>query len=212
MAKSQAKESPSAEDAVKLLTEDHRKVQKMFEQFKKLGDDDTDEKEDLVQTACTELRIHTMIEEEIFYPALRGEVKDASLLDEANVEHTVAKQLIGELEEMTPDEELYDAKFTVLGEYVNHHISESCSRRRNARRSICNRSVSNFARESKRFWRQWPSISRNSVIARCQPYRGLVPPDDCHRLSSVPGAYGRTKPPKRAISHVRGEGSLTGQL
>jgi hemerythrin-like domain-containing protein len=124
MAKSQAKESPSAEDAAKLLTEDHRKVQKMFEEFKKLGDDDTEEKEDLVRTACTELTIHAMIEEEIFYPALRGEIKDSSLLDEANVEHTVAKQLIGELDEMTSDEELYDAKFTVLGEYVNHHIAE----------------------------------------------------------------------------------------
>jgi hemerythrin-like domain-containing protein len=124
MAKSQAKESSSAEDAAKLLTEDHRKVQKMFQEFKKLGDDDTEEKEELVRTACTELTIHAMIEEEIFYPALRGEIKDSSLLDEANVEHTVAKQLIGELEEMTPDEELYDAKFTVLGEYVNHHIAE----------------------------------------------------------------------------------------
>jgi hemerythrin-like domain-containing protein len=124
MAKSQAKESSSAEDAAKLLTEDHRKVQKMFQEFKKLGDDDTEEKEELVRTACTELTIHAMIEEEIFYPALRGEIKDSSLLDEANVEHTVAKQLIGELQEMTPDEELYDAKFTVLGEYVNHHIAE----------------------------------------------------------------------------------------
>ena len=124
MAKSQARESSGAQDAAKLLTEDHRKVQKMFEEFKRLGDDDLEEKEDLVRTACTELRIHAMVEEEIFYPALRGEIKDTSLLDEASVEHTVAKQLIGELEEMTADDELYDAKFIVLGEYVNHHIAE----------------------------------------------------------------------------------------
>lgn len=124
MAKSQAKGASTAEDAAKLLTDDHRKVQNMFEQFKKLGDDDIEEKEDLVRMTCTELRIHAMIEEEIFYPALRGELDDESLLDEAEVEHTVAKQLIGELEEMSPDEELYDAKFTVLGEYVNHHVAE----------------------------------------------------------------------------------------
>src|SRR5512147_919293 len=124
MAKSQKKGASASEDAAKLLIEDHRKVQNMFEQFKKLGEDDIEEKEDLVRMACTELRIHTMLEEEIFYPALRGELDDESLLDEAEVEHTVAKQLIGELEEMSSDEELYDAKFTVLSEYVNHHVSE----------------------------------------------------------------------------------------
>src|SRR5512132_1552759 len=105
MAKSQKKESSSAEDAAKLLTEDHRKVQKMFEDFKKLGDDDTEEKEELVRTACTELRIHAMLEEEIFYPALQDQIDDVSILDEANVEHTVAKQLIGELEEMFPEDD-----------------------------------------------------------------------------------------------------------
>jgi hypothetical protein len=65
-----------------------------------------------------------MLEEEIFYPAVRDKLEDSSLIDEAEVEHTVAKQLIGDLEEMTPDEELYDAKFTVPGEYVNHHVAE----------------------------------------------------------------------------------------
>ena len=96
----------------------------MFEEFKKLGEGDEEEKEDLVRTACTELRIHAMLEEEILYPTVRGELDEKSLVDEAEVEHTVAKQLIGELEEMSPDEELYDAKFTVLGEYINHHIKE----------------------------------------------------------------------------------------
>lgn len=124
MAKAQDKESSAADDAAKMLIEDHRKVQKMFEEFKKLGDGDEEEKEDLVRTACTELRIHAMLEEEIVYPTVREELDEKSLVDEAEVEHTVAKQLIGELEEMSPDEELYDAKFTVLGEYVNHHIKE----------------------------------------------------------------------------------------
>ena len=124
MAKAQEKQSSTADDAAKMLIEDHRKVQKMFEEFKKLGEGDEEEKEDLVRTACTELRIHAMLEEEILYPTVRGELDEKSLVDEAEVEHTVAKQLIGELEEMSPDEELYDAKFTVLGEYINHHIKE----------------------------------------------------------------------------------------
>jgi hypothetical protein len=65
-----------------------------------------------------------MLEEEIFYPAVREKLDETGLIDEAEVEHAVVKQLIGELEEMTPEEELYDAKFTVLGEYVNHHVAE----------------------------------------------------------------------------------------
>ena len=113
-----------AEDAATLLVEDHRKVKKIFDEFKKLKSEDAGEKEDLVRMACTELKIHAMVEEEIFYPAVREKLEDTGLIDEAEVEHTVAKQLIGELEEMTPDEELYDAKFTVLGEYVNHHVAE----------------------------------------------------------------------------------------
>ena len=113
-----------AEDAASLLMEDHRKVKKMFDEFKKLKSEDAEEKEDLVRSACTELRIHAMLEEEIFYPALREKLEDTDLIDEAEVEHTVAKQLIGELEEMTPEEDLYDAKFKVLGEYVNHHVEE----------------------------------------------------------------------------------------
>jgi hemerythrin-like domain-containing protein len=124
MAKSQTKESSGAGGADRLLTEDHRKVQKMFDEFNKLENGDMEEKEDLVRMACTELRIHAMLEEEIFYPAVREELDEKSLIDEAEVEHTVAKQLIGELEEMSPDEDLYDAKFTVLGEYVKHHIAE----------------------------------------------------------------------------------------
>jgi hemerythrin-like domain-containing protein len=104
--------------------EDHRRVRKMFDEFKKLKSGDVEEKEDLVRKACAELKIHTKLEEEIFYPAAREKLDDRSLIDEAEVEHASAKQLIGELEEMTPDEDLYDAKFTVLGEYVKHHVTE----------------------------------------------------------------------------------------
>jgi hemerythrin-like domain-containing protein len=71
-----------------------------------------------------ELKIHAQVEEEIFYPAARDALKERDLLDEAEVEHTVAKQPISELESMTPKDDLFDAKFTVLGEYVKHHVQE----------------------------------------------------------------------------------------
>ena len=118
-------EKSSETDAVELLMQDHRKVQKVFKEFEKSRDEmDDGEKGDMVRQCCMELKIHTRLEEEIFYPAARDGVEDETLLDEAEVEHASAKQLIDELEQMEPGEDLYDARFTVLGEYVNHHIKE----------------------------------------------------------------------------------------
>jgi hypothetical protein len=92
--------------------------------MKKKGDDDEEAKQLIVETVCAELTIHAQIEEEIFYPAARDAIDDLDLLDEAEVEHASAKQLISELSAMQPGDELYDAKFTVLGEYVKHHVAE----------------------------------------------------------------------------------------
>ncbi|WP_334190980.1 hemerythrin domain-containing protein [Noviherbaspirillum sp.] len=116
-----------AQDVLELLKEDHKKVNKMFEQFEKMKekeDNDQEAKQLLVETACAELTIHAQLEEEIFYPALREAIDDEDMLDEAEVEHNTAKQLITELAAMQPGDELYDAKFTVLGEYVKHHVQE----------------------------------------------------------------------------------------
>jgi len=112
-------------DVLGLLMADHKNVKKMFEQFEKMkkGDDD-ESKQKLVERACTALTLHTRLEEEIFYPVARETLVDADLLDEAEVEHACAKQLITELNAMQPGDELYEAKFTVLGEYVMHHIEE----------------------------------------------------------------------------------------
>ena len=112
-------------NALTLLIDDHKKVQKMFDQFEKLKEDDDNEaKQMLVEMACAALTIHAQIEEEIFYPAVREVLDEQDLLDEATVEHASAKQLIAELESMQPGDDLYAAKFTVLGEYVKHNVEE----------------------------------------------------------------------------------------
>jgi len=116
----------NAQDAIALLTDDHKTVQKLFKDYEKLVQNDGDEAEKaaLAKQICTELVIHAQIEEEIFYPAVREAIEETDLLDEAEVEHASAKDLIAQLSTMAPGDELYDAKVTVLGEYVNHHISE----------------------------------------------------------------------------------------
>ncbi len=111
-------------DAIALLTEDHRKVQKLFKEFESLGESDAGRRGQIVERACAELTVHSTIEEDVFYPAVREATDAADLLDEAEVEHATAKELIAQLQGMKPGDELYEAKFTVLGEYVNHHIKE----------------------------------------------------------------------------------------
>jgi hypothetical protein len=97
----------------------------MFEQFEKLGDRAHAKKKTLADDICTALTLHSMVEEEIFYPAVREAVKDADdMMDEAVVEHASAKDLIAQLQEMDPEDELYDAKVKVLGEQIEHHVKE----------------------------------------------------------------------------------------
>ena len=109
------------QDATRLLTEDHREVEALFEKFESAGRDG--KKEKIARQICTELKVHTMIEEEIFYPALRGKISDDDL-DEAMVEHDGAKVLINEIEAGGPDEEFYEAKVKVLQEMIEHHVKE----------------------------------------------------------------------------------------
>lgn len=111
----------SQPDAIALLKADHRKVEKLFEDFQKARG--SSRKAALVQQICTELTVHTMIEEEIFYPACRGKIEEDTL-DEAYVEHDGAKMLIAELMDSAPDEAFYDAKVKVLSEEIKHHVHE----------------------------------------------------------------------------------------
>lgn len=123
-ARSTRKKGPP--NAVELLTKDHEQVKKSFRRFERLvkGGADDDEREALVREVCEALTVHAQVEEEIFYPAAREALDAADLLDEAEVEHASAKDLISQLESMQPADQLFDAKFTVLGEYVKHHIDE----------------------------------------------------------------------------------------
>ena len=108
-------------DAIALLKADHRKVEELFADYEKASGGARKKK--LAEQICLELKIHTIIEEEIFYPACDGKVEE-DLLEEAYVEHDAAKVLIGEIEEATPDETFYDAKVKVLKEEIEHHVEE----------------------------------------------------------------------------------------
>jgi hemerythrin HHE cation binding domain-containing protein len=107
--------------AVTLLKQDHREVEGWFDDYEQLDADG--EKLALFNKIALALKVHTTIEEEIFYPEERGEVED-DMLDEAYVEHDGAKKLIAEIEAMKPADEYYDAKVKVLGEYIKHHVKE----------------------------------------------------------------------------------------
>ena len=113
--------STKSQDAIALLKEDHRKVEDLFAQFEKAKGDGRKEK--LALQICTELTIHTMIEEEIFYPSLEGKV-DEDLLKESFVEHDAAKVLVAEIEGGEPSDDFYDAKVKVLMEEIEHHVEE----------------------------------------------------------------------------------------
>jgi len=111
-------------DAISLLIEDHENVKSMFEQFEELGDRAHVSKHKLALQICEELTKHTMIEEEIFYPAVRKVLKEDDLMDEAIVEHASAKDLIAQIQSMEPTDDLFDAKVKVLSEMIEHHVEE----------------------------------------------------------------------------------------
>src|SRR5437588_1698779 len=114
----------AARSAFDVLREDHREVEEWFDEYDELKDSDEDRKTDLAEKICLALKVHAQIEEEIFYPQAREASQDNDLVDEALVEHSTVKNLIGEIEAMEVGEELYDAKIRVLGEMVKQHIKE----------------------------------------------------------------------------------------
>ena len=111
-------------DAIDMLKQDHDKVEKAFREFEKMDRQDADGCRRLIEQVCEDLKLHTTLEEEIFYPALREAIEDEDLMNEASVEHETAKMLIDQLLSMANDDPNYFATFTVLGEYVRHHVKE----------------------------------------------------------------------------------------
>ena len=114
-------DKPTDNDATHILASDHRTVESLFEDYEEANG--TDRKRAIAEEICRELKIHAMIEEEIFYPALKGKI-DEDLLKEAYVEHDGAKVLINEIADGGPDEAFFDAKVTVLKEQIEHHVKE----------------------------------------------------------------------------------------
>jgi hypothetical protein len=106
-------------DAIALLKADHRRVEELFAKYSKARG----KKAEIAKQICQELTIHTIIEEEIFYPACRGVVEDDKL-EESYVEHDGAKMLVAELESGSPNDDFFDAKVRVLCEEINHHVKE----------------------------------------------------------------------------------------
>jgi len=109
------------QDPIAMLRSDHLKVEELFSSFDKASS--PQEKARLTEQICTELMIHTLLEEELFYPACKGHMEER-LLAEAQVEHDGAKMLIIELQSGSPDDPYYDAKVKVLSEDIKHHVAE----------------------------------------------------------------------------------------
>jgi hemerythrin superfamily protein len=127
MAVTQPETSPRArrtggEDAIRLLKADHKQVKDWFDDFGKSNS--ASHKQKLADQICLALRVHTQIEAEIFYPACREAGVDQDTMDEADVEHEGAKNLIEEIEAGGAGDDHWDAKVTVLGEMIKHHVKE----------------------------------------------------------------------------------------
>lgn len=118
-----AREQPLA---LELLVADHRGVESLFEQYEQEKDGDEGTRRDLAQKICAEITVHAQVEEELLYPWLRENLDDddMDMVEEAQVEHNGAKDLIAQIEAASDIDEQYNAKVKVLGEYIKHHVNE----------------------------------------------------------------------------------------
>jgi hemerythrin superfamily protein len=117
-----SRKKTSSQDAISLLKADHRQVEAWFSEFEAARS--TSKKQQLATSICDALTVHTTIEEEIFYPAFLQATEDKDIHHEAVVEHDGAKQLIAQIQGMSPEDDYFDAKVTVLSEMIKHHVKE----------------------------------------------------------------------------------------
>lgn len=109
-------------DAIVLLDDDHRRLEKLFREFETLPDDaDQETKRAVVDRACAALMVHIRIEQEIFYPAVHRMLME-KISEETVIEYSAAKELMESLERLEPSDPFYDATFVVLAECVKHHV------------------------------------------------------------------------------------------
>lgn len=115
-----------ASDALELLSADHDRVQRLFETYSELvvADADDAEKREVVEELCLLLTVHATLEEELFYPAARRALDEEDLIDEAQIEHDSARELIDELLAMDASDELYDDRVRLLEEAIGHHVEQ----------------------------------------------------------------------------------------
>ncbi|HYF22073.1 MAG TPA: hemerythrin domain-containing protein, partial [Caulobacteraceae bacterium] len=109
------------ENVIELLKQDHRDVERLFEQFEKAENEN--EKMAIAERICLMLQVHTQLEEELFYPAIRGKIED-DMVDEAVVEHGSAKQLMEQIQAAEAGDEMFEAQVKVLQEQIEHHVEE----------------------------------------------------------------------------------------
>ena len=117
-----------AQDACAFLDADHKAVKKLFLEYEEAAKSKARNadatKEALARKICRELTAHATVEEEIFYPAVRAAINDDDMLNEAEIEHASAKDLIAQIEASDPSDDMFDSKVKVLGEYIDHHVKE----------------------------------------------------------------------------------------
>ena len=115
-----------APNAITMLKQDHEAVAELVDKYERGKNRLSSQRmQKMAREICRMLTIHATLEEELFYPTAREQVRGLEdMLDEAEIEHATVKELIGTVENSTPDDELYDARIKVIGEYVKHHVKE----------------------------------------------------------------------------------------
>jgi hemerythrin-like domain-containing protein len=161
--------------AISILIKDHDKVKELFDRFEKSGS--SGEKEKIIADSLTELKIHAVIEEEIFYPAVRKQL-GPDLMNEADEEHHVARVLVAELEGDGRRNDHRHAKFTVLAESVRHHIKEE---------------EGEMLPKAKRLNLDFEALGEQMLARKKELKRGGVPEDAEHNM--VAAVHGRGDSP-----------------